>query len=82
MPTGAAAGLEDAVTGGWQELVEVLKAERVEASRRALRLCPGALQWSFGDGTLRLAFTLPAGAYATTVLREILVVDEPERIRA
>lgn len=78
-PAGFAAELEEAVIGECRDLVEVLNSQRVQASRRALRLCPGALEWRFEQGALNLAFTLSAGAYATTVLREILVFDEPER---
>jgi tRNA pseudouridine13 synthase len=78
-PTGAVLELESTVLGGWPELVDVLAAQGVKADRRALRLIPAGLEWAFSDGALRLSFTLPPGAYATTVLREILVLDEPER---
>jgi tRNA pseudouridine13 synthase len=75
-PSGAVLELERAVVEQWSELVTILAALGVEASRRALRLCPGALEWAFEDGDLHLAFTLPPGAYATTVLREIFVTGD------
>ncbi len=77
--TGAAAELERDVLSKWPELIEVLTSDRVQASRRSLRLYPADLEWSFEDDILELRFTLPPGAYATTVLREILVAKEAER---
>ena len=78
-PTGSAADMEQDVLNNWPQLIEVLKAQRVQASRRALRLYPAGLRWKFGDGDLVLNFVLPPGAYATTVLREILVVTDAMR---
>ncbi len=78
-PGGSAAGIERMVLGNWPQLTELLKTQRVEASRRALRLYPAGLEWRFDGLDLGLAFTLPPGSYATTVLREILVFNEAER---
>ncbi len=60
----------------WPVLTEVLIKQGVQASRRALRLYPTELEWSFSDNEVILSFVLPPGAYATTVLREILIVAE------
>jgi len=78
-PTASAAVLEQQVLGAWPELVDILVSQRVQASRRALRLYPGDLQWNFAGEELELVFTLPPGAYATTVLRELVLVTEPQR---
>ena len=78
-PTGSAADLEHDVLQSWPQLIDVLRAQRVQASRRALRLYPAGLEWSFDDGDLVLAFALPPGTYATTVLREILVFADAAR---
>lgn len=44
----------------------------LEQQRRALRLLVGNLQWEWQDGdVLQLTFTLPSGAYATSVVREL-----------
>jgi tRNA pseudouridine13 synthase len=80
-PTGPAAAFEQEVLQNWPELIEVLLAQRVQASRRSLRLYPAGLQWRFDDGDLLLEFSLPPGAYATTVLREILVFTDASRSR-
>ncbi len=80
-PTGLAAELEQTVLQNWPLLIEVLKAQRVQASRRALRLYPAELEWSFDGDSLALVFALPPGTYATTVLREILVFADAHRSR-
>ena len=44
--------------------------------RRALRVKPDQLEWSVEDDRITLAFTLPPGSYATSVLREVMKNDE------
>ncbi len=75
-PTGAVAELEQRLLQNWPELTALLAAQRVRASRRSLRLFPAGLEWHFAESCLELAFELPPGAYATTVLREIMMVTE------
>jgi len=43
--------------------------------RRPLRVRLEGLDWSLKDDTLTLSFTLPPGAYATSVLRELMKVE-------
>lgn len=45
----------------------------MEQERRPLRLCPQALSWQWHENGLQLGFGLPAGAYATAVVREVVV---------
>lgn len=78
-PTGSAMQMEQVALQNWPQLVEVLQAQRVQTSRRALRLIPAGLEWSIEDDGLVLAFSLPPGTYATTVLREILVFRDAVR---
>jgi len=78
---GSVAKLEQEILQNWPELVEVLVSQRVQASRRALRLYPADLEWNIEGDDLELAFVLPPGAYATTVLREVVVAEEPQRHR-
>jgi len=80
-PTGFAADFEQEVLQNWPQLIEVLAAQRVQASRRALRLHPAGLEWSFDGNGLVLAFVLPPGTYATTVLREVLVFTDAHEAR-
>lgn len=76
-PANAAAGaLENACAQAEPALVAGLLAARLEQARRALRLLPGELTWSWLDDTaLQLSFSLPPGAYATVVVRELAQVD-------
>lgn len=80
--TGDALSLEQSVIERWPDLTDVLISGRVQAARRALRLYPAELEWSFEDSILKLAFILPPGAYATTVLRELLVVSNAKQMPA
>ena len=72
-PTGSTFELEQEILAAWPELIGVLVAQRVQASRRALRLYADELNWNMGNDKLEISFTLPPGTYATTILREILV---------
>jgi tRNA pseudouridine13 synthase len=80
LPTQAAARiLEEAAAGQEPELCSGLESNNLEMARRALRINPGEFSWLMeendGDKQLQVSFTLPAGAYATTVLREALAFD-------
>lgn len=55
------------------ELMSLLKRERVEPARRAMMLQPQHLDWSrLDEVTLKLQFWLPAGSFATSVVRELM----------
>ncbi len=57
-----------------------LEQTGLRQERRALRLRPNQLQWRWcDDGALELEFTLPPGAYATTLLRELGVIEDANR---
>ncbi|ALG69568.2 tRNA pseudouridine(13) synthase TruD [Beggiatoa leptomitoformis] len=59
---------------GW---CEGLIREGLELEWRSLRLIVENLQWTWlSETSLQLAFHLPAGAYATTVLRELVKTTE------
>ncbi len=75
-PTGVAGDLEHSLLAPWQDWVAALDREGLAAARRALRLIPQGFsaEWH-GPTTLALAFRLPAGAYATVVLRELVECD-------
>lgn len=47
----------------------------LETDRRALRVMLQNLTWQFGENTLKLSFNLPAGSYATSMLREIIAIS-------
>jgi tRNA pseudouridine13 synthase len=69
---GAAREQELAVLAREREFQQGLEAADLKQERRALRLTVNDLQWRWlDDDALELAFELPAGAYATAVLREV-----------
>jgi len=71
--TGEALALEQKIIAAHPELADGLLKADLEADRRALRVIPENLVWDFeADGVLRLSFGLPAGSYATALLREIV----------
>lgn len=74
-----AADIEDAVCQNYPQLVTGLQAQGVQAGRRALRFAVRDLQWSWpAEKQLELRFTLPRGAYATSLLRELCILKEAE----
>jgi len=71
-PTSACAALESEVLQPYSDLMTALAREGVEAARRATRLPVTAFHWQQDGDTLELRFTLPAGAFATSVLAVFL----------
>jgi tRNA pseudouridine13 synthase len=56
-------------------LVAGAKACGFRGERRALRARLGELEWSLEGSVLTLEFSLPPGAYATSLLRELMKTD-------
>ena len=55
------------------QLQALLVREKVEAARRAMLLYPQKLSWNWWDDvTVELRFWLPAGSFATSVVRELI----------
>jgi tRNA pseudouridine13 synthase len=74
-PAGEAAALEEEVLRRFEPLVQGLQRAGVEAGRRSLRVAPAELDWQWEGACLALEFSLPPGAYATSVLRELVLTD-------
>lgn len=63
-------------TGTTKEaLVAAAKTCGFRGERRALRIPLAELDWSLDGSVLTLSFALPPGAYATSVLRELMKTD-------
>ncbi|MCU6663990.1 MAG: tRNA pseudouridine(13) synthase TruD [Silvania sp.] len=72
-PQGEALLFEQAAIAGETELLSLLMREKVEAARRAMLLYPQQLSWNWwDDATVELRFWLPAGSFATSVVRELI----------
>lgn len=54
----------------------ILDLNQVKGSRRALACHPDNLSWSFDDETFVLKVDLPSGVYATSLLREIMILNQ------
>jgi len=69
---GEAGDLEREIGAANGDLVAGLASARMDQERRPLRLMPKDLKWRWlDDAALELSFELPAGAYATVVVREL-----------
>ncbi|MBB6243266.1 tRNA pseudouridine(13) synthase TruD [Rhodanobacter sp. MP1X3] len=67
-----AGALEQSIAESYSDLAAGLVAARMDQERRPLRLMPTDLKWRWlDDDALELSFELPAGAYATVVVREL-----------
>jgi len=78
LTSGDVLSLEAEVAGRHPAFIKGLAKVGVDMARRSLRLPVRDLAWQSEGDTLILEFFLPAGAYATTVLRELVDFgDEP-----
>jgi len=64
--------LEQEIVQPYNILCNGLERAGLKQQRRSLRLIPENISWDFSDDSLNLFFFLPAGSYATVVLREIV----------
>ncbi len=77
---GEAAELEHRALSSERLFMQGLQQAGLEQERRALRLAPKGLSWTWlADDVLQLRFALPAGSYATAVLRELVVLRDAAR---
>lgn len=68
-----ALAFEKAAVAAETELQALLVREKVEAARRAMLLYPQQLSWNWWDDvTVEIRFWLPAGSFATSVVRELI----------
>lgn len=72
LPQDLSAALEQQVLDLFPAEIAGLQAQGLESARRATRLPVRDLEWTLADDTLTLSFRLPVGAFATSVLAEIV----------
>lgn len=68
--------LENAVLSDWQTWQQGLEQAGLKQERRPLRVLPQELSWEFSEDSLSLSFFLPAGSYATAVMRELAEITD------
>jgi tRNA pseudouridine13 synthase len=78
LPGGEAGRIEAAALEAVAPLPALLSAVGLRGERRALIVRPSAIRHDLEGDALTLEFDLPRGAFATSVLRELLDVRVPE----
>lgn len=68
--------LENTVLNDWSAWQQGLENMGLKQERRALRLHPEQFSWRFDETNLQIEFYLPAGSYATAVLRELAIITD------
>lgn len=63
-------------------IAKTLEDLGLKQERRAINLFPNDLEWSLANDTLNLSFSLPAGTFATSVLRELIDVQDNNLTKA
>jgi len=71
----SAVDFEHEIFAQHQALFALMRQERMKAARRPILMQPQHFQWQFEPNDLRLKFDLPAGSYATALIRELVNVE-------
>ena len=71
----SAVDFENEIFAQHQALFALMRQERMKAARRPILMQPQHFQWQFEPNGLRLQFALPAGSYATALIRELVNVE-------
>ena len=71
----SAVDFEHEIFAQHQALLALMRQERMKAARRPILMQPQQFQWQFEPNGLRLQFDLPAGSYATALIRELVNVE-------
>lgn len=71
----SAVDFEHEIFAQHQALFDLMRQERMKAARRPILIHPQHFQWQFEPNGLRLQFALPAGNYATALIRELVNIE-------
>ena len=71
----SAVDFENEIFAQHQALFALMRQERMKSARRPILMQPQHFQWQFEPNGLRLQFALPAGSYATALIRELVNVE-------
>lgn len=71
-----ACSLENDIVQQHQDIANLIKQEHLKPARRPLLMKPKDFNWQFEETGLRLKFYLPAGSYATALVRELVNIEE------
>jgi tRNA pseudouridine13 synthase len=82
MATGDSLAFEQGVLSQEPELIQGLIDYRLKPERRSMRIIPQQLQLAVEQQDITLSFSLPAGCFATSVLRELVQYQDCGRSSA
>ena len=71
-PNLAAADIENTIVAQHDAFAPLMKQEKMKAARRPLLMRAQDFHWQFIEEGLKLNFYLPAGSYATALVRELV----------
>lgn len=71
-----ASDIENTIVEQHQLFSPLMKQEKMKAARRPLLMRAQNFQWQFVEEGLKLSFYLPAGSYATALIRELVNYKE------
>lgn len=70
----AAKALELGCATQYPDIIQTLNSLGLKQERRAIRIVPQDFTWQIQDNNLSMQFSLPAGCFATSIVRELLDV--------
>jgi tRNA pseudouridine13 synthase len=70
----AAKALEVECVKQFPEIIQTLNSLGLKQERRAIRIVPQDFTWQIEDNNLKMQFSLPAGCFATSIVRELMDV--------
>ncbi|QLB12400.1 tRNA pseudouridine13 synthase [Bisgaardia hudsonensis] len=68
--------LENQIVTQHQDILNLMKKERVKPARRPVLMQAQNLNWQFNHQGLTISFFLPTGSYATALIRELVIISE------
>ncbi|MGR5169349.1 tRNA pseudouridine(13) synthase TruD [Vibrio astriarenae] len=81
LPTqGAALALEQPIVDDETDLMALIRGNRMRHDRRAIALKPQQLSWEVEGDSITLSFSLDAGSFATSIVRELVEEIAVERV--
>ena len=61
------------------DLMALIRGNRMRHDRRDIALKPQNLSWSIDGQNITLTFSLDAGSFATSIVRELVIEEKVER---
>jgi tRNA pseudouridine13 synthase len=76
----AALELEQRHLDNEPDMMKLIQNNRMRHARRAINILPSNMTWKTKDNTVIVSFSLPAGSFATSIIREVAKEIPHERV--